>query len=350
MAQITLSGKVQTVYDGRRFTGSDGQPVDAITFDLCVSRDGAREEVSTANGDVKNKCDFYRCHIYGKKAVDFYRLTLNNPKRIVSITGNMLQEEKPCTNRPIHIGKDNALFPLLSQYVQVSNGAITTDATGDIWIKGDYLFDKAVKINVHTFNFLDYPGAQQGNGFGVEAPTSSPFGAPAQNNAFGTPNQNNAFGTPAQNNGFGASTAGTFGTPAQNNGFGGQAQSNGFGGQGGFPAQNNGFQSANPNAGFGGNTQAFGFPSTNNTNAVAPTNNGFQQAPTQAPQQNQAIAGFTAPTNPPAGFAQTTGQQAPVQAPTEQPAPVETNIPAPANTAMAFTPASEGTGDTKRPF
>lgn len=314
MANTMLSGKITKMITAERVNTANG-PRDKVVFDLCVSREGAGERVALLQEGKKYLCDFYRCTIWGDKAVNFHRLCNGQAGRIVHITGNLLQSEWVREDAPICIDRQNPMYGLIQAHGNQSMGISYDNQKDCFWIKGDHV-EKQINVTVHTFNLLDNPN-QQSTGFGV----SNGGNGNGNSGGFGSQN-NNGGGFGGQNNG---NFNGGFGGQTSNNGgFGGQTSGNGgFGG--GSSNSNGGFGGQSNGNGFGGSSDSgnIGFGGQSNGNGFGVENGGSQE---------ENMAGFGGQSSAPAGFGGRTNEQAPATG------GVETNI----NTE--FTPSGESTG------
>lgn len=327
MADVVLSGKITRISDGRMVTGKNGQ-IACLDFDICVNR-GGKKRVDLMDNSKQYSGDFYRCTLWGEKAVAFHRIMGGQTGRIVQVSGTMLEEAFPKTG-DVFIGSDNPMYALISQYGNPSFGITFDQSRNGFWVKGTYAY-KTYNVNAEKFTLLDYVPSQQPTGFGGNNGNSGFNGQAPVNNGFNT---GAGFGGQAPaNNGFNAS-AGFGGVAPTNNGFGGQPQTQ-------IP-NNSGFgqQQAPANNGFG-QTQA---PVSNGFGTQVPANNGFSQAPVQAPQETGfGVADVPATENPNlAGFG---GTEVPATfVPNDSDGVVDTNISAPSE----FVPDAENT--EKQPF
>ena len=327
MADIVLSGKITRIGEGRMVNGNNGQ-VACLDFDMSVSR-GGKKRVDLMDSTKQYSNDFYRCTIWGEKALALHKILGGQTGRIVQISGTLLEDAFPRTG-DVFIGTDNPMFGFISQFGNPSYGITFDQARNGFWIKGTYAY-KTYNVNVEKFTLLDYAQNQQPTGFsntGNNGGSQQGFNQQGggtnwnTNAGLGNGQANTGFNSPAQNQNTNANQVfaqtSTFGqnTQAQaNTGFNQASQQTNTGFNQGAQQGNDAFTQASSQNSF---NQAPAQDTTSNTGFVVIDD----QAPTQDVNAPGFIGNTQSTTAPATGFN------------TVASGGVDTNIPAPSE----FTP------------
>ena len=240
MATIKLSGKVTRIGEGRDVQTENGT-LACLDFDLCVNR-GGKVRTSLKDPSKQYKSDFFRCTVWGQKAINFYKLCNGQTGRIVEIDGKFLLDEWARNNAEVYIDNKNPLYALISQYGNPSMGITYDQRTDSYAIKAGYI-EKTYNISVDSFTFLDnnqqLTGHSENNGSWGNQGNNSPNWSNNQgNNSW---NNNNGWGNNNQggNNSWNNNNQGGWGNQGNNQGGNWNNQGNNWNNQGNNGGWNN---------------------------------------------------------------------------------------------------------------